>query len=519
MLMAALRPRCGVAISFVAATLVLCASAFGQGSLEQRIRASLEKARLGKASVGVCIVDASDGRELASISTTGQTEVPLIPASNLKLLTAGAALVTVGPDFEFRTQFVVSGDSLAIEGAGDPALADPELLAKMHTSVDQFVDRLADSIAAAAKGPIREVVLDDRIFDRESVHPEWPIDQLNRAYCAPVYGVNFHANLLNVFPVPGSRPGDTPSVRTEPSASWIEFDRQRARTVREGTTQVWIEHGATPFRFGLHGSVRNAPTEPVTVSVKDPSTIFARLLADRLAARLNVPAPSIRLAAADEPAASARDGAVVAAVVRTPISVVLERCNVDSANLYAECLLKLTGHQVTHQPGSWANGAAVVRMIVKDRIGAKYAATLTMSDGSGLSRGNRVTPQLMARWVADLARDERVGETFIRSLAIAKEEGTVKNRFKGKKLENEVRAKSGYIREVRTLSGLVSTVPSDSSLVGAGAKPRRLAFSILVNDIPAGADARAKEFHESVVEVIDDYLAERSRVTASAGVR
>lgn len=519
MLMAALRPRCGVAISFVTATLVLCAGALGQGSLEQRIRTSLEKARLGKASVGVCIVDVTNGREIASISTTGQSETALIPASNLKLLTAGAALVTVGPDFEFRTQFVIAGDTLSIEGAGDPALADPELLAKMHTSVDQFVDRLADSIAAASKGAIREVVVDDRIFDRESVHPEWPADQLNRAYCAPVCGLNFHANLLNVFPVPGSRAGDAPSVRTEPSASWIEFDRQRARTVREGATQVWIEHGATPFRFGLHGSVRNAPTEPVTVSVKDPSMIFARLLADRLGTRLSGPAPTIRLAAADEAAASAREGAVVAAVVRTPISVVLERCNVDSANLYAECLLKLTGHHVTHQPGSWANGAAVVRMIVKDRIGANHAASLTMSDGSGLSRGNRVTPQLMARWVADLAADERVGETFIRSMAVAKEEGTVKNRFKGKKLTNEVRAKSGYIREVRTLSGLVSSSIPDSSLVAESEQPRRLAFSILVNDIPPGADARAKEFHESVVEVIDDYLTERARVTASVGTR
>jgi D-alanyl-D-alanine carboxypeptidase/D-alanyl-D-alanine-endopeptidase (penicillin-binding protein 4) len=158
-------------------------------------------------------------------------------------------------------------------------------------------------------------------------------------------------------------------------------------------------------------------------------------------------------------------------------------------------------------------------MIVKDRIGANYAASLTMSDGSGLSRGNRVTPQLMARWVADIASDARVGEMFIRSMAVAKEEGTVKNRFKGKKLNNEVRAKSGYIREVRTLSGLVSEIPGDDSLITGSASPRRLAFSILVNDIPAGADARAKEFHENVVESIDEYLTERARVTASAGVR
>jgi D-alanyl-D-alanine carboxypeptidase/D-alanyl-D-alanine-endopeptidase (penicillin-binding protein 4) len=308
-------------------------------------------------------------------------------------------------------------------------------------------------------------------------------------------------------------------VRTEPAATWIEFDRQRARTVRDGSTQVWIEHGSTPFHFALHGSVRNAPTEPVSVSIKDPSMMFARLLADRIATRLNCAAPTIRLAAPDEPAASGLSGATVAAVVRTPISVVLQRCNVDSDNLYAESLLKLTGHQVTHQPGSWANGAAVVRMIVKDRLGPDYAASLTMSDGSGLSRANKITPQLLAHWIANVAADERVGDMFVRSLAVAKEEGTVKNRFKGVKLTNEVRAKSGYIREVRTLSGLVSAGTDRESLVPGSEPGPRLAFSILVNEIPAGADQRAKEFHESVVEVLDSYLTERSRVAASAGAR
>jgi len=519
MLIAGARPRFGVAIPFLTATLILCASAIGQGSLENRIRTALDKAQLGKAAVGICVVDVANGRELVSISTTSQSEPGLIPASNLKLLTTGAALITVGPEFEFRTQFVVVGDQLVIEGAGDPALADPALLGRMHTSIDQFLDRLSDSISSAATGPITQIVIDDRIFDRESVHTLWPIDQLNRAYCAPVSGLNFHANILSVFPQPGGRPGDQPSVRTEPAASWLEFDRQRARTVREGTTQVWIEHGSTPFRFGLHGSVRNAPTEPVSVTVKDPAAIFSRLLADRLATRLKCAVPSVRLAAADDPVASSREGASIAAIVRTPVSVVLERCNVDSDNLYAECLLKLTGHQVTHQPGSWANGAAVVRMVVKDRIGAGHAASLTMSDGSGLSRANRVTPQMLAHWLANVSADDRVGEMYVRSLAIAKEEGTVRNRFKGKKLKNEVRAKSGYIREVRSLSGLVSVVSDADSLLPDREPPRRLAFSILVNNIPSGADTRAKELHENVVEVLDNFLSEQTRATAAAGVR
>lgn len=517
MLIGSVQRRWASIAACVVAIAVLAGDALAQGSLERRIGAAVEKARLGKAQVGVCVIDVQGDRELAHFASSEAGNSALIPASNLKLLTTGAALLTLGPDYEFRTSFVILGDRLFIEGCGDPAFADPELLSKMHTGVEQFLDRLADSIAASARTPITDIVIDDRVFDRELVHPSWPADQLNRAYCAPVCGVNFHGNVLNVFPAPGTRAGDAPTVRTEPGARWIEFDFQRARTIREGDTKVWIERGGSPWQFKLHGAVRHAPTEAVRVAVKDPATILGRLLADRLAAKAKSAVPAVRMALQEDPVASSRPESLVAAVVRTPISVVLERCNVDSDNLYAESLLKITGHHVTQQPGSWSNGAAVMRMIVKDRIGSQHAATMTISDGSGLSRANRVTPRMLASWIANLAGDERVGETYVRSLAVAKEEGTLKSRFRNKTLANEVRAKSGYINEVRTLSGLVIENTAGEALVGDGAG-RQLAFSILVNEIPAGADARAKELHENIVQILDDYLSE-GRKTAAAGGR
>ena len=86
-----------------------------------------------------------------------------------------------------------------------------------------------------------------------------------------------------------------------------------------------------------------------------------------------------------------------------------------------------------------------------------------------------------------------------------RKEGTLSHRFKGSKLHNEVRAKSGYIREVRTLSGYVTNP-------GTG---RRVAFSVLVNNVPSGADVRAKEFHEAVVEAVDQWLYEHPKDGAS----
>lgn len=490
-----MRVIAGVRSGFVMMALALLALApdAAAQSLERKIQSALNSARLGTARVAVSVYDVDQKRELAAINADGASaERSFIPASNLKLLTSGAALATLGADFEFLTTLIQDGDTLVIRGMGDPGLADPELLAQMGADLNTLLDRLvAMARQSGAKG-IREIVLDDRVFDRELVHPDWPRDQLHLAYCAPVSGLNFHANVLNVYVQP---------ARSQPEAPWITVKRV-TRKVDKGNTELRLDRERDgPFSFKLSGAIRYAPDFPVQVTVRDSATIFGRLIADRLirdgltAPGLTVDTLTIRLAAPDERTGDG-PGARTLAVVRTPIATVLERCNVDSDNLYAESLLKIAGHKATGQPGSWANGVAVVRMQVRDRLGSEYASRLIMSDGSGLSRNNRVTAGMLTRWLASLASDPELGPVFVESLPTVGE-GTLKKRFKGTKLHCEVRGKSGYIRQVRTLSGLVT-----EPLTG-----RRVAYSVLINDIPPDADKQSKDFHETVVTLIDDHLA------------
>ncbi|MBY0312627.1 MAG: D-alanyl-D-alanine carboxypeptidase/D-alanyl-D-alanine-endopeptidase [Phycisphaerales bacterium] len=476
----------------LACALMLAPAALAQ-SLERRVQAAIANARMGNAKIGVTIIDVQSGQTLVDITPSGDDA--LMPASNMKLITTGAAFLVLGKDHELQTRIMVDGDRVIVRGTGDPAFGDPHLLETMRTSIEQFTDRLVESVKKTSPTAIREVVIDDRIFDREYVHPEWPANQLSRAYCAQVSGLNFHANVLNVYVAPGQAGGE-PSVRTEPSGSWLTV-RRMARTVKEGNTEIWLEREKESFTFKLHGTVRTAVVEPVQVTVNEPSMMFGRYFADRLTkARLGSDQGiSVRLANAEDPV---KDGpeARAAVVVRTGLPVILERCNVDSDNLYAESLLKLCGNSVTGQPGTWGSGAAVIRMQLKDKLGADAAAKVVISDGSGLSRGNKVSANTLARWLKVLS-DAPGGDQFVKSLALAGEEGTLRRRFKGSKLKCEVRAKSGYIREVRTLSGYVTNLETG----------KRAAFSVLVNEVPSGADARAKELHENIVELLDGYLA------------
>lgn len=495
--MTALAIRRGMGLATATVVLwAISATALGQ-SLERRVQEALLRARLGGAAVGVSVLDVETGTELVSIETRAKDgdSRGYIPASNLKLLTSGAALAVLGADFEFRTTLLQDGDTLIVRGSGDPGLADPELLDQMKVGLDSILDQLVAHAKQAGAAGIREIVLDDRVFDREYVHPDWPRDQLHLSYCAEVSGLNFHANVLNVYVEP---------ARSQPEAPWLVVKRSLKR-VKQGENELRLDRDRQdPFTFKLSGNLRYAPDRPVQVTVHESSILLGKLLADRIV-RDGMAAPGIsgatmpvRLVSQDE-ARIESAGLRTLTVVRTPIAVVLERCNVDSDNLYAESLLKYAGHHVTGQPGSWANGTAVVRMQIRDRIGPEAASQVILSDGCGLSRSNRVTPGVMTRWLASMAADPKLGEVFIESLPTVGE-GTLKKRFVRTKLRCEVRGKSGYIRRVRTLSGYVVDR-------GSGQK---LAYSVLVNNVPADGDARSKEFHEDVVKLLDAYLADNA---------
>ncbi|MEX2219219.1 MAG: D-alanyl-D-alanine carboxypeptidase [Phycisphaerales bacterium] len=487
--------------------------------LNARVEALIAGSKLGGAGVGVSILDLSSGRTLAD----HRGEAALIPASNMKLLTTGAALLVLGEEFVFRTELLVDGDRLIVMGSGDPALADPVILEQMtpRMSVEGLVEALAGAVRQAGVERIGQVIVDDRIFDREYVHPSWPADQLDKHYCAQVAGLNFHTNVLYAFPSPsGEGAGRPPTIALEPFAPWLEI-QNRARTVAEGRNSVWLSRERGTNRFTLMGEVRFPAKVPIDITLHEVPLLVGQLIAAELprsgVAVGPVPAkadrarlgrdelqsvlPLVRLA---EPGESLSGRSVAA--VTTHIRDVLERCNNDSQNLYAEALLKRLGHDVTGEPGSWTNGASVVRMTIKERLGAEYAASTVVADGSGMSREDKVAPRTLTRWLETLQKDPRFGEAFVDSLATPGD-GTLRSRFGEAKLRTVLRAKSGKIDRVRCLSGYLTDPASG----------RRVAFSVMVNGFEERDFPQALKLHEDVVVLIDRWLAAGSKGSTRVG--
>ena len=108
-------------------------------SAEARIAVKLQKrlvnARLGR-NTSVLVMDATDNRVLFA----RQADKSMLPASNMKIVTAVNALAALGPDTRFTTRVVQAGspNALVIIGGGDPLLRKAEVRAMARTVVATF---------------------------------------------------------------------------------------------------------------------------------------------------------------------------------------------------------------------------------------------------------------------------------------------------------------------------------------------------------------------------------------------
>ena len=139
------------------------------GSLAADVAALVRSAKLPGAEIAVSIRDVATGESMVGI----REDLPLIPASNMKLLTTGAALAGLGPEFRFRTLMALDrGDRvrLIVRGDGDPAFGDPELLAttmrrmpdgsvETGLDVETLLAAWADAVAETGVDRIDELVV------------------------------------------------------------------------------------------------------------------------------------------------------------------------------------------------------------------------------------------------------------------------------------------------------------------------------------------------------------------------
>jgi D-alanyl-D-alanine carboxypeptidase/D-alanyl-D-alanine-endopeptidase (penicillin-binding protein 4) len=417
------------------------------------------------ATAHVRVIELPSGRELYARAATE----PVVPASNMKLFSSAAALDLLGADHVFRTYLAFDGRDLWIIGTGDPGLGDPRIEKAKGRTVMSVLDDWAAALAARG---IREIPGDlvyyDQAFELKQIHPRWEDDDALYWYGAPVGGLNFNDNCIDVTVYP-AEPGAPARYEILPPISSVTIVNQCITGEAKPPTIEKMPHADV---FVLGGGCTKRTTlrsKPVT----DPGAFLAEALRHRLAAA------GIAIAGDSRGAGEPLGGTIpppaemTIAVHETAMPDVLRRVNTNSQNMFAEALFKAAGAADAakagrREPGSWDNGRrAVEAFLDRRRIDRRG---MEIVDGSGLSRHNRVTALAVTQLLHRMWHHED-GEVYRLSLDTPDDDGSLGKRLRG--LENRVFAKTGYVGGTRALSGYVHT---DSG--------KCLAFSIIYNRIP-----------------------------------
>ena len=149
-----------------------------------------------------------------------------------------------------------------------------------------------------------------------------------------------------------------------------------------------------------------------------------------------------------------------------PLASVVRHMNRESDNFVAEMLLKELG-AVVGEHGTTAAGADVVESELADA--GVPSEGVRISDGSGLSRLDRLTAQALVATLLAGMSDPQVRGAFVDSLSVAGISGTLRRRLVRRPTRSRVIAKTGTTSQASALAGFVR---------------RRYVFAVLQNGSP-----------------------------------
>jgi D-alanyl-D-alanine carboxypeptidase/D-alanyl-D-alanine-endopeptidase (penicillin-binding protein 4) len=350
-----------------------------------------------------------------------------IPASNLKLITAVAALRTLGPDHRFSTKVLAGSgaNQVVLSGGGDVLLSAGESAPGQVMGHAGLATLAAATVAALqANGATGEltVLVDDSLFSGPALNPAWADGDVAAGEVAPLYPLALNSARYNPAVTTGPRPQDSAVTAAEAFAGQLTA----AGAAAGFTVAPGVGRSATPGTVPETGA-----GQPV-------------LLAE-----------------------------VQSATVGEQAGLMLE----SSDNYLAEVLGRMAA-AAAGQPASNDGATAAVQAQLAE-LGIA-TPTMRFADVSGLAMGNQVSARQLAEVVRAITTgtDPRL-RAALDGFPVAALSGTLDARYEDAATSRGaglVRAKTGTLNTVTALSGYV--VDADGRL---------LVFSFIGNGLTPGA--------------------------------
>ncbi|MFA0567327.1 serine-type D-Ala-D-Ala carboxypeptidase [Vibrio gallaecicus] len=390
---------------------------------------------LPKGSVSSLIVESLDSSE-EFISLNSDRFYP--PASTLKLVTALAAKLELGNDFHYSTSLYKSGSDVVISFSGDPTLKREHLKQLLRDYKKKYGNQIDGSI-----------FLDNSAFTGYDRAVGWPWDILGVCYSAPASAITLDENCAQA----SIYTQDDGHTRVYIPAHYpITVNTETSTVSRSGqkATQCSLELTTTPDNeYQLSGCLieRKKPL-PLKFAIQNPELYVQNVTSD-LVAELKM---DIKGQITVKSTSSSK--MTLVSKHRSPsLPSLLNTMLKESDNLIADNLTKTLGATFFVQAGSFNNGTEAIKQILLSKAGIDLQSA-KLTDGSGLSRNNRMTAESMTQVLHYIWENEKE-LNLLQSMPKSGLSGTLRYRKSMRKapIEGNIIAKSGSLYGSYNMAG------------------------------------------------------------------
>ena len=428
----------------------------------------LMDARLHGTTTGISIRKASDGDIV--YSHLGDSRVR--PASVMKLLTGAAALETLGADHTFKTELYSDGPikagvlqgNLYLRGQGDPTLTKADLA----VFASELKVKGIHSITGTIYGD--DTWYDDVRLSQDlnwSDEPYYTGAQISALTISP--NDDYDAGTVIVDVYPAVKKGDAGTVRMVPDNNYVNITNKTQTIEKNGISKIKVERAHGSNTIVVSGTIplglaKNRSWASVWEPTDYTVNVFEHMLIEQGIEFIDAP----QISRAVVPKAAT----LLASKQSIPVNELFIPFMKLSNNGHGEVLVKEMG-RVIEGEGSWDKGLSVMENALAEM--GMDINTLQLRDGSGMSHKTLVTANEITKLLNNV-QTKPWYPVFLNSLPIAGNEerfvgGTLRNRMTDTSAAGNVKAKTGTLNGVSSLSGYVETKDGET-----------LIFSIIINN-------------------------------------
>ena len=435
---------------------------------------------LKNASISFCVVDINT----SNIILEQNSHQSLIPASTLKVVTTSAALGILGENFRYETKIYYTGNldkksgildgDIIIFGGGDPTLQSEYFSKDSLLITDKWASIIKNKGIKEIKGSI---IGDASNFER-TIPDDWIWSDINNYFGATPCGLSFMDNKFKIL-FTSNNSGEPAFIQNTFPVYLSKPYNITSNVISKGTEDEAFVYG-DPFSFTkiVSGNIPpNKKNYEIEASLPDPALLCAEKLFLSLK-KIGVICNENSIKSNFQKNKKIDSWQLLYSHISLPLNKIIYYTNQFSNNLFCESLLLTLGN------GNIINGITAVKTYWQKR--GLDINELFMADGSGLSRANTITTSFQAKLLSKISRDTVNGKFIMNSLPLAGKSGSMINIGRGKYIENNMCAKTGYIKRVRGFCGFVKSRSG-----------KNIAFSVLFNNFncsPLSAKLKIEKF-------------------------